>query len=549
MAGVSESPVVILIPVHDDWVALERLLPTLEHALANRTGTTRILIVDDGSFEPPPASLCARLTRGLEAVEILRLRRNLGHQRAIAVGLCYCHDLMPNHTVVVMDGDGEDDPADVPRLLARMAEGGSRECVFAERRRRAEGWVFRTFYWLYRIAHRVLTGLSVRIGNFSALPWCRLHQLVTASDLWNHYAASVVKSRLPIVTIPTKRATRLAGKSRMNFVSLVSHGLSAISVFSERVGVRLLIASALLCSVLLALLGVALLVHLATPWAIPAWAASSVGVATVLLVQLFLISLVFVFMVLSGRESSSFLPSRDYSHFIDALVPLWPASHKQTGEKTIHVSRPPAVISLGTETAPQNGEADLAAFAALDQLLDENQWEKADALLQSLRGKTSNQDLTAMQERLRIREGERIEDLVARLEAARLANDADGVLEFYGRLTPIMPLDQLAEQQARVLPWLMALLMRRMRGGTVRADVAMLATKISDRFGTTVEGASLRASLPVLRRSAGLCPRCALPYKGIEDACPACLNGSASLSEADKPESGTPAEAVNEPGS
>jgi predicted amidophosphoribosyltransferase len=42
----------------------------------------------------------------------------------------------------------------------------------------------------------------------------------------------------------------------------------------------------------------------------------------------------------------------------------------------------------------------------------------------------------------------------------------------------------------------------------------------------TPEGASLRASLPTLRRAAGLCARCARPYKGIADACPACLTGA-----------------------
>jgi hypothetical protein len=42
-------------------------------------------------------------------------------------------------------------------------------------------------------------------------------------------------------------------------------------------------------------------------------------------------------------------------------------------------------------------------------------------------------------------------------------------------------------------------------------------------FCHTVEGASLRASLPTLRRSAGLCPRCAQPYTGLANACPQCL--------------------------
>jgi hypothetical protein len=63
----------------------------------------------------------------------------------------------------------------------------------------------------------------------------------------------------------------------------------------------------------------------------------------------------------------------------------------------------------------------------------------------------------------------------------------------------------------------------RLRSGKIQPDVAILAGRVAEIFSHTVEGASLRASLPTLRRSAGQCPRCAQPYTGIADACPACL--------------------------
>ena len=110
----------------------------------------------------------------------------------------------------------------------------------------------------------------------------------------------------------------------MNFVGLVAHGLSAISVFSERVGVRLLIASGILTGIVLSLLAGALVVRLTTSLAIPGWATTTVGLLCVLLTQLVMLSLVFVFMVLSGREGTSFLPTRDYAHFVEGVEPLWP---------------------------------------------------------------------------------------------------------------------------------------------------------------------------------------------------------------------------------
>ena len=69
----------------------------------------------------------------------------------------------------------------------------------------------------------------------------------------------------------------------------------------------------------------------------------------------------------------------------------------------------------------------------------------------------------------------------------------------------------------------MALIQKRLRAGTIRIDVVELAAKVAERFDHTSEGASLRAALPTLRRSAGLCARCGKPYTGIADACPVCL--------------------------
>jgi polyisoprenyl-phosphate glycosyltransferase len=131
----------------------------------------------------------------------------------------------------------------VPRLVAQLQRDKATAIVFAERRRRSEGLLFTILYHTYRLMHKVLTGVSVRVGNFSAVPRHLLSSIVAVSELWNHYAAAVVKARLPYTTIPTRRGTRLHGRSSMRFVSLVTHGLSAMSVFGDAIGVRLLIAS------------------------------------------------------------------------------------------------------------------------------------------------------------------------------------------------------------------------------------------------------------------------------------------------------------------
>jgi hypothetical protein len=325
-----EGPIVVLIPSFNDWESVALLLPELDTALAARGVEADVLLVDDGSTIEPGSDLVNRPLHALRRIDVLHLRRNLGHQRAIAVGLAYIEDCLQSRAVVVMDGDGEDDPADVPRLLEHVEQAGQDRIVFAERTQRSESRTFRIFYALYRTAHHFLTGQKVRVGNFSAIPRRRLSSLVVVAEIWNHYAAAVIRSRQPHCSIPTRRSERLAGRSTMNFVSLVTHGLSAISVYSDVVGVRLLVMSVLLAVVALGGIIASVIVRLTTELAIPGWATSTVGLLMILLGQAVMAAFVFSFIILGARHGSTFLPRRDYSFFVGSLSTLHGAESSAT---------------------------------------------------------------------------------------------------------------------------------------------------------------------------------------------------------------------------
>jgi len=314
----------VLIPIFNDWSALESLLPLLDSALHEAARQADVLILDDASTVSRGARFESVSFQAIRTVRILELRRNLGHQRALAVGLAYLDADAQASTVVVMDGDGEDAPSDVPRLLERYDIEQGQQVVFAERRRRSESLVFRVCYWLYRATHVVMTGRKVRVGNFSVLPGHLLHRLVVVSELWNHYAAAVFKARLPFVTVPTARSDRLDGQSSMSYVSLVVHGLSAISVYSEVIGVRALTAA--LALMLLSGVGIVVIVWIRvfSDLAIPGWATTGVGVLLVVLLQAVLFSTVFSFITLANRQGLSFLPARDYSYFVGRIVDVYP---------------------------------------------------------------------------------------------------------------------------------------------------------------------------------------------------------------------------------
>lgn len=312
----TDARLIILLPVFNDWEAVGMLLPRIDRALQKHELTARVLLVDDASTSGLPERLCPGRLAAITRIEILSLRRNLGHQRSLAIGLSYIESHMDCRAVVVMDADGEDAPEDIPRLYQRLEEAGGRKIIFAERTRRAENWTFRFFYQVYRFVHLLLTGVRVRAGNFSIVPHHLLVRLVVASELWSHYSAAVCKIRLPFAMLPTRRAKRLAGSSQMNFISLMIHGLRAMAVFGDRVGARILTATIALLGLTLFSLGVAAAVCLGTNLAIPAWAVYTAGLLLAVLTQVLMTALAFVFVILHGGGSASILPLRDHSYFL-----------------------------------------------------------------------------------------------------------------------------------------------------------------------------------------------------------------------------------------
>jgi len=314
---------VVLMPLRDDWSSAAELIRRLDKVNSSAACTMEIILVDDGSVQKCDHSDFHGGFSVVQTIRTLRLRRNLGHQRAIAIGLVHIQQTISCDAVVVMDADGEDTPEGVARLLRVYSDSDGAEAIFAERSLRSESVVFRLFYHLYKFLHRCLTGISVRVGNFSILPSTYLNTLVVMGELWNHYAAAVFRSKLPFTMIPIPRGTRIAGTSKMNFVALVSHGLSAIAVFGDIVGVRLLIGS--LAGALLAGLGMILVAMIGfyTDRAIPGWAAYAAGSLAIIVIQLITIATSFTFFVLSNRTNLGFIPLRDYSLFVEGSVDLY----------------------------------------------------------------------------------------------------------------------------------------------------------------------------------------------------------------------------------
>ena len=315
--------IAVLMPVRDDWTSVAELIRRLDRTFNSYHYQFAVILVNDGSVQSWLKNDFEHPFTAVRSIRIINLKRNVGHQRAIAIGLTFVFEALPCDGLLVMDADGEDTPEGALQLLQAFSAGNGSKAVFAERTRRSESLLFRTSYVVYRTLHWILTGLKVRVGNFCVIPESYLLTLTVLSDLWNHFAAAVFHARLPFVLVPIPRGHRIAGVSKMNFVALVKHGLSAISVFGDRVGVRILIAS--LVGAFLAFVGIcsAVWVRLFTELAIPGWATYVFGTLAIILIQLITIASSFTFFMLSNRTNLGFVPLRDCPLFIQDSIEVY----------------------------------------------------------------------------------------------------------------------------------------------------------------------------------------------------------------------------------
>lgn len=317
------STLCVIIPVFNDWPSLAILLNRLNEAAAKLDTQIFVTVVDDGSTDPMTGIIEIASKLGfLMGVEVIHLALNVGHQRAIAIGLCVAVEEHNLDCVVVMDGDGEDPPDHIATLLAKAA-GRQDFCFVAQRRKRTEKISFKLSYLLYKSVFRLLTGRTIDFGNFSLTSRGYARRLVMVSELWNNMAAAVLRSRLPFERVPLDRGHRYAGKSKMNFVSLIIHGLSGISVYAETIMVRLLISTMILFSV--TVLSVALVLSLRfffPAHATPGWATTvSFGMA-IILTQVLSSTLLSILALLNSRAQLLIIPIREFRNYVGNRVLL-----------------------------------------------------------------------------------------------------------------------------------------------------------------------------------------------------------------------------------
>jgi glycosyltransferase involved in cell wall biosynthesis len=226
---VSEPPrISVAISLYNEERVLAELLQRVRAVLSTLPGGPHELVfVDDGSSDRT-FDILAEAAATDPRIVVISLSRNFGHQSA----LCAALDHVTGDLVIVMDGDLQDPPEAIPRLLEEQRKGF--DVVYAQRIRRKEGWALRLSYFLF---YRMIASVSnVRLpldaGDFAVLSRRVVERLREIPEHHRYLRGLRTWVGYRQTGVPVERSPRFSGESKYSLVKLLRLAFDGIFAFS-----------------------------------------------------------------------------------------------------------------------------------------------------------------------------------------------------------------------------------------------------------------------------------------------------------------------------
>jgi glycosyltransferase involved in cell wall biosynthesis len=205
----AEPTISVVAPAFDEERSVALLFEELQAALDPLDEPWEVVFVDDGSTDGTFGAL-TRLHSAHDNVRVVRLRRNFGKSAALAAGF----EQARGDVVVTIDADLQDDPAEIPRLLAKLDEGF--DLVSGWKSRRQDPWRRRLLSRLFNRLASLVSGLSLHDVN-SGLKAYRaevVHDLRIYGELHRFLPVLAHERGYRVAELPVNHRPRSHGRSR-----------------------------------------------------------------------------------------------------------------------------------------------------------------------------------------------------------------------------------------------------------------------------------------------------------------------------------------------
>jgi len=226
---VSTEPidVSVVVPLLDEEASVGELVARIRKVLAERGCRYEIVLVDDGSRDGTPAIL-RRLEAEDPAIRVFELTRNFGQAAALACGLFAAR----GEVAVTLDGDLQNPPEEIPKLLDALAQGA--EIATGRRSQRYEGfarWLgSRAIHWLARR----LTGVEIQDfgGQFKAYRRSVLEATKRAWAPGKPFFPLALWLGFRVAEVDVRHEPRRFGRSRYSLRALIHVNLDLVTAFT-----------------------------------------------------------------------------------------------------------------------------------------------------------------------------------------------------------------------------------------------------------------------------------------------------------------------------
>ena len=226
--------ILILTPVYNDWRSLNKLLFKINRIFKKKLKLKfELVIINDCSTEN--YDFKKYRFKMIKKITILSLFKNVGSQRAIAIGLKFLNKKYKKKIkTIILDSDGQDNPRLIPEML-RQSKLNSNYSVVVDRGQRKEPIWFRVLYEFYCFFVKIFCAKRIRFGNFSLINFNHLKKISSKKELWSAYPPTILLNIDKLKHITGNREKRYADNSKMNFFGLVLHALRVFAVLKKRI--------------------------------------------------------------------------------------------------------------------------------------------------------------------------------------------------------------------------------------------------------------------------------------------------------------------------
>ncbi|MEJ0070321.1 MAG: glycosyltransferase family 2 protein [Pseudomonadota bacterium] len=212
----------VVVPVHNEADNIAPLIAEIRAALDGRLDY-EIVYVDDASTDGTAAALAA-LKPSCPPLRVVRHLTRSGQSTAIRTGIKAARASW----IATLDGDGQNDPADIPSLWALRGSGEPPRMIAGERRKRRDSWSKRiSSRWANRIRRRLLGDDTPDTGcGLKLFPRALFLELPYFDHMHRFLGALMIRQGATVRSVAVNHRPRLKGTSKYGFWDRLWVGIS-----------------------------------------------------------------------------------------------------------------------------------------------------------------------------------------------------------------------------------------------------------------------------------------------------------------------------------